>query len=174
MLTKPKSNSVITHEVMGDGTSARISFNVKDAGTVTLDVGNVSSDIYNRAALHGLIQRVSDAAAISRDPATGKPATPADKLAAMKAIVDHYNSGTSEWSRRREGGGGETGGLLYLALARAYPGKHPDELREFVKARSSAERNALLISEKLKPHVDAIRAARAPTTVDAEELLSSL
>lgn len=170
MQTKAKSNSVITHEVVGQ----LISFNVREAGSITLDLGKVANANRERAEVHGFIQRISDAAAISRDPLTGKPASPTEKLEAMRELVEHYESGSAEWSRRREGGMGATGGLLFRALRAMYDGKRTDEqLREFLDKLSRSEQTALLVSDKVKPFADAIR-AEAGKGVDAEALLAGL
>lgn len=93
MQTKPKANSIVTHTLAGD----TLTFTVKDAGTLTLDMTRIHADLMRYAAIHGLIQRVSDGAAISRNPETGLPATPADKHARMARIIAHLESGTAEW-----------------------------------------------------------------------------
>lgn len=172
MQTKPKSNSVITHEFREE--NGELAFLVNGAGETVLPLDRLSTQVRHRAMLHGLIQRISDAAAMSRDPATGRAASPQDKLAAMKSLVDHYASGTLDWGRKREGGGAQEGGLLISVLIRAYPEKPLVELQKFAKARSVVERNALLASEKLKPIADAIRAERAPGGVDVDGLLGGL
>lgn len=170
MQTKPKSNSVITHE-MRDGA---IAFVVAGVGEVVVDLSAISSEVRDRALYHGLIQRVSDAAAISRDPETGKSASPADKLAAMKELVDHYNSGSPDWSRRRAGGtGGGREGLLFTALVRLYPGKSAELIREFLKGKSRAEQSALSSSAKVRPIIDSIR-AEAGRGIDGDALLDGL
>jgi len=67
-----KSNSVITHEI-GD---QRITFTVVGVGDMVMDLTKLNTAIIQRAAMHGMIQRISDAAAISRDPENGNPSTP--------------------------------------------------------------------------------------------------
>lgn len=168
MQSKPKANSVITHEVNGN----IISFHVAGAGTLTLDVSKVNAENVQRASVHGFIQRVSDGAAMSRDPKTGKPATPEDKAARMAAIIAHYESGAAEWSMRGQGTG-ETGGLLYRALVRHLvmdKGASDDDARkrakQFMDALDTGEKKALLASSVIKPHADAIRAEAMP---DADE-----
>lgn len=74
-----------------------ITFEVAGAGEITLQVAKLSPAVLERAVLHGLVQRITDAAAMSRDPATGAPADPAARLAAMSRLVAHYESGTEEW-----------------------------------------------------------------------------
>lgn len=168
MQTKMKSNSIITHEVAGNV----ITFHVKQAGDIVFNMDAVSPANRERAAIHGFIQRISDGAAMSRDPETGQPATPADKLARMQAIAEHYQSGSGDWSMRREGNGVE-GGLLFRALTRLYPNKSADELRAFIEGVSTKERAALMVSPKVKPIVDEIRSA-AVGDINAEDILAKL
>lgn len=169
MQTKAKSNSVITHAVAGDV----ITFTVRDAGEVRLDVSAVSEANRQRAMFHGFIQRISDAAAISRNPETGQPATPQEKLAAMQGLVEHYASGAGEWSRRSAGGIAPEGGLLFRALAKLYPEKSPETIREFLAKRSKSEKAALLVTPDVARVADELRAEGA-RGVDAGELLKGL
>lgn len=92
-----------------------VSFTQNDDGTQTFKIGNqevtfhpdmVNQDLRARAELHGWKQRISDKAALSRDPKTGKSATPEQKFAAVKAIIDHYESGADKWEMERVGGNG--------------------------------------------------------------------
>lgn len=109
-----RSNSVIQTEI-GEHT---LTFKVEGAADMVLDTRLLHKDILTRAVMHGLKQRVSDAAAIPCDEETGKPATPVEKAAAMKAIVDHYNSGAAEWSIGRTASGErEEGGITLRAVA---------------------------------------------------------
>lgn len=171
MTTKPKSNSVITTKVEG----GVITFQVKDAGELLLDTSRVSESNRSRAMLHGFVQRVSDRAAISRNTETGLPATPSEKLAAMKELVEFYETGTEQWAMTRSGGGGvqlDTQ-LLVKALGEIYPERTEEQLSAWVRKRSSAERVALLMSEKVKPIVERLREGLGKG-VDSEGLLAEL
>jgi hypothetical protein len=94
-----------------------LTFTVAGAGEIILNVADIHPAVMRRAAIHGLTQRIADAAALSRNPDNGQPASPADKLAAMARLVDHYNTGTDQWGLRASGGGGAEGGLTVRALA---------------------------------------------------------
>jgi hypothetical protein len=177
MQSKPKSNSVITHEVVGDPEMSEqntIIFNVLGAGKTMLETGRLSRQNLYRAAIHGMIQRISDAAAISRDPETGKPATPAEKLAAMSALVEHYHSGTSEWSRVGVGGGPK-GGFLFEALVRMYPAKTAEDIRTWLDGQSKSAQAALRANPKVAAIISTIRDERlVGTDVDTEALLAEI
>ena len=115
MQSKPKSNSVVTHTLGDDGCT--ITFKVLNAGEFTFDVMAAHANMQHRAAVHGFVQRISDAAAKSRDTETGKPATPADKLAAMRRVADHYASGVDQWALVRAEGGGAGPSIVVRAFA---------------------------------------------------------
>jgi len=123
------------------------------------------------AALHGIKQRVGDAGALGFDKELGRYATEEEKFVAMRRIADHLMSGAADWDIRAAGE--PKGGMLFGALTRAYPGKTPDELRAFIKARSKSEQAALLNAPAIKVHVDAIR-AEAGKGVDTDAILAGL
>lgn len=173
MQTKAKSNSVITHALERyEGGQTLIVFKVKDAGEIRLDMAKLNPAVIERAAIHGLIQRISDAAAISRNPETGLPASVLDKGAAMSALIDHYHSGTAEW-KRAGSGAGAVRGLLLEALVQAYPEKDRERLATWLKKRSAQERAALAVEPRIKLILDELR-AKGTEAVDTEALLGEL
>ena len=72
---KMKSNATMAVEI--DRASNRITFTVRDAGEIVLDMSRLSPEVLAYAAFHGMKQRIADAAAMSRNPDTGAPASPA-------------------------------------------------------------------------------------------------
>jgi len=163
-----ESTRVIAHEIDENG----VTFVVKDVGKLRLAFANLSGTVRDRALAHGLVQRVSDAAAKSRDAKTGRPAEPKLKFEAMKELVDHYMSGTESWSLGRETEG-QNVQLLVECLKEIYPERSEEQLREWLKKRSAADRKALLLSEKIKPIADRITSEKLKH-IDAEDLLSDL
>lgn len=99
MQTKVKSNSVVTHSIVGE---TSIKFDVKGAGSFTFDYSKVAPNLRIRAERHGWIQRISDKAAIGSQDADGNLIREEDKAKikfdAMAACASHYESGTDEWS----------------------------------------------------------------------------
>lgn len=115
-----KSNSVIESTVAEDGRT--ITFTVLGEGSFVFDLERVHPLMIDRAALHGFVQRIADGAAMSRNPDTGQPATPADKMARMRRIAEHYMAGGVEWALRATGerkAGGDAG-LVVTAMCRAF------------------------------------------------------
>lgn len=138
---------------------------------ITISTENLSSEVLRYATLHGLKQKLVDAAAISRNPETGRSATVADKIAAVQEVLDRLLAG--EWNKRREGA--PTGGLLLRALARLYPARTRDQLVEFLAGKSDAEKAALRRNPKVAAIIEEIRAESADDeSIDSDELLAGL
>ena len=88
--------------------------------TLRLHPESLAPEIQRAAMLHGLKQKLVDAAAISRDTVTGRAATLATKYEAVKEIFDRITGAGGEapsWNKPRAGGAGGQGGLLARAIA---------------------------------------------------------
>lgn len=181
-LTGKRANWTIAHKIEG----TKITWNVKDAGALVLDLAAVAQANKERAMGHGFVQRVSDAAAMARDSKTGKSATPQQKFEAMKRLVEHYMSGSEEWSpaRATEGVGrprvDRDKELLAMALGIFQPQKDAGTIAQFVQGLKKEQVTALLVSEQLGESVALAReemekeSREAAKGVDAEELLKGL
>ena len=145
-----KSNSVITHEVERTGGGQLIKFNVVGVGILQLSTASLSPEVFEKAAVHGMVQRISDAAAIGRNPDTGRSATPQEKFDAMAKLVAHYESGTSEWSRVRESGEGSNRGQLFRALGIIYPQRTPEQIRAWMDKQTKEQLSAVRKSQKVR------------------------
>lgn len=176
MQTKAKSNSVITHAPQEDGS---ILFNVKGAGEFRFDPAKTSEANQRRAMLHGFVQRIADAAAMSRNTTTGQAASPADKMAAMQRLVSHYESGSTDWSPARAEG--KAGGLDQVILAAVVEatGKTTEEVRAMVAKGAEgkgitpkAYLAALGTAKLVAPIVARIRGEQAGE--DGDDLLESM
>ena len=150
-----------------------------DQTTATLSTHDLSPDILSQALLHGLKQKLVDAAAIARNIDTGASATTADKKEAVMEILTRLLEGA--WNKGRTAGDGTTvkGSILLLALRRLQPNRDAAELVEWLKDRTDTERAALAKNAKILPHVQAIQAERAAAAVkrsgvDSDELLNDL
>ena len=164
-----KSNSVIETTTSAHG----LSIVVAGGHHLELFLSDLSDDLIRQAALHGLKQKICDAAAISRDPETGRPASARDKYDAMAAVAERLLAG--EWNAKRgDGTGAGAGGLLARALVR-FTGKSAGEIREFLAAKTRAEHAALRANPKIATIIDEIRAERGGAgDVDTDEMLSEL
>jgi len=193
MQSKRKQNAVVGHTVDDSG---KIEFK-SEAGSFIVDMMVLSADVdfkmlpplIQRAAIHGVIQKVSDRAAIGRDPETGASATPEEKFAAMKECADRLMSG-GPWNAVATGGTGSQGGLLYRAMKAIYPNAWSDRtsFATYImqKALSESERLKRKVSEtdvraglmavkRVAKEIDRIRQEEGKTVgIDAGGMLQEL
>lgn len=142
--------------------------------TLSLSVGQLTEEIRNAALMHGLKQKLVDAAAISRNPDTGRSATTEDKYNAVREVYDRLLSG--QWNKQREGGsGGASGGLLFRALSRLYSAKTPEQIREFLEGKTDAEKATLRKLPAIAAIIEQLKAESAKTDgIDGAALLAGL
>jgi hypothetical protein len=133
----------------------------------------LTPEIREIALLHGLKQKLVDAAAMSRNPITGRSATIEDKFEAVSIVHKRLLAGA--WNAPREGSGA-TGGILFQALCRLYEGrKTPDELREYLAGKSDTEKTALRKNSRIAAVIEEIRAETGKDSgIDTDELLGEL
>jgi hypothetical protein len=136
-------------------------------GEALLDLDRLHPSVVKRALIYGMKQRISNAAAQSRDPKTGASASPAAKLAAMTRLVDHYNSGAEEWSPRQSDEDKMT--LLGEALAELRPDRTREQVQAYVTGLSKADRVALEARADVQKIIARLTGA---DQVDTDRLLS--
>ena len=173
-MNETKRNATITATInneLGQRTSLVLSF--ANGAQLVLHPDELTGDITFAAIMHGLKQKLVDAAAISRNPETGRPATVEDKYQAVKTVYDRLLAGA--WNATREGGGA-TGGLLLQALVRMYAGrKTVDELRAFLADKTDAEKTALRKNPRVAQIIEDIRAETGKAAnIDTDGLLGEL
>lgn len=158
-----------------DGCGIEITF-ADGSDPILMTSYNLANEVFWQALAHGLKQKLVDAAAISRNPETGRSATVGDKAKAVHEVYNRLLSG--EWNKRRESGeGGGTGGLLFAALVRLYAGrKSDDEIRAFLAGKTDKEQAALRASSRVAPIIQAIKDERAAKKglPDGDDLLADL
>lgn len=164
-----KRNATITATI--DGNTLALTF--ANGETLAMRGDELNSDVQQYAMMHGLKQKLVDAAAISRNTETGRAATVEDKYQAVRTVYDRLLGG--QWNAVREGGGA-TGGLLLQALCRMYAGrKTPEELKAFLADKSDAEKTALRKNPRVAQIINDIRAETGKATdIDTDELLGEL
>lgn len=142
---------------------------------------DLSPEILSQALLHGLKQKLVDAAAIARNTETGASATAEDKRDAVVRMLERLLEG--DWNSRREGSASvEKGSILFLALQRAKPNDDPAKLREWLRTRTDAEKAAIGKNPKLIPFILQVQAERAAAAaervkksgIDSDDLLADL
>lgn len=126
---------------------------------IELNPVDLIDGIREQAIYHGLKQKLVDAAAISRNPETGRSASIEDKYQAVRAVYDRLISG--HWNAVRGEGGTGTGGLLFAALCRMYAGrKTEEELREWLATKDKKAQAELRKNPKVAAIIEQIKAER--------------
>lgn len=149
-----------------------LTFTGDNGRVLTLDAQSLSREVWDAAVMHGLKQKIGDAAAISRNPETGRSATTDDKFDAMSEVFNRLMAG--HWNKPRESGEGAAGGgLLFKALCRVKSDKTPAEVRAYLDGRTKEEQAALRKVPVIAAAIDAIRAESAKAAgIDGEALLA--
>lgn len=166
-----KRNATITATI--DDNLGGITLTFANGQELRIHASQLTPEIGAHALMHGLKQKLVDAAAISRNPETGRAATVEDKYQAVKTVYDRLLGGA--WNATREGGGA-TGGLLLQALVRMYAGrKTVDELRAFLADKTDAEKTALRKNPRVAQIIEDIRAETGKAaSIDTDEMLGEL
>lgn len=150
---------------------------VAGVGEIRVPIDVLNQDIIEQAIYHGLKQKIVDAAALSRNPETGKSATPEEKFAAMQAVAERLMgmSGPAEWNARAESDGTPEG-LLARALMKV-TGQDADTVSKFLKALDKKAQAALRADPDIAPVIAEMKAAADASRgrgVDTAGLLAAL
>lgn len=175
-----KKNSVISVEF--DNGNLRLA--IADVGEISLALASLSDDIREKALVHGLTQKVSDAAAIAKAdlPADATEAAKV-KFEAMKAVADRLAEG--DWSKRSGDGAGPVAGVIFRAFvefvtnaakAKKRPAPSEAEIRAVYDAKDRAGQLALRNVPEIAAIIERIKSERGASAakVDASALLGEL
>ena len=135
-----------------------------DKGAIVVKVLELTPAIVDQATLHGLKQKICDAAASFK--------TVGEKHAAMLEVADRIKAG--EWNKRGEGSGAPTG-LLLKALVRLYPTKTREDLVDYLAGKDKSQQAALRQNAKIAAMIETIKAESAKTGgADSDAMLDEL
>lgn len=138
---------------------------------------SLTPEIQRAALLHGLKQKLVDAAAIARDTATGRAATISTKYDAVKEVFDRITGSGGEapsWNKPRAGGAGGQGGLLARAIAR-YKNVALEQAKAYLDRLTDAQKQALRVDPRIAAVINELRLETAkPAGIDTDALLSGL
>lgn len=170
--TQTRTPAIAVECILADDGLDHLIIKPANDGPIRVYPHELSSAIGRMAILHGLKQKLVDAAAISRDPETGRSATSETKMDAVFEVLQRLRAG--EWNKRREGT--PTGGLLFRALCRMQPGKDADVIRAFLAGKSDKEQAALRANPRVAAVIEEIKAERAGDVggVDTDAMLVDL
>lgn len=178
MTNETRTPAIDATVTIGDGTrtieapTGFLHLTFGNGKTLTIATNEISPDIRTQAMLHGLKQKLVDAAAISRNPDTGRSATIDDKYNAVREVFDRLMSG--QWNKVRDGGSGTKGGLLFRALCIMYADKSAEAIRAFLDKKTPAEKTALRNTKKIADIILTLKDDEAGDDVDTDALLKEL
>lgn len=151
-----------------------LTINFANGKTIEVDVTKLSPEIQKQAMLHGLKQKLVDAAAIARNTETGRSATISDKYDAVREVADRVMGEGATWNKVREAGAaGGSSSLLARALV-AMSGKSRAEIDAYLETKSKEEKAALRSSSKVAAIILTLQASSSKSSVDSAELLGEL
>ena len=161
-----------------------IEASITDDGTLTLEFRHgerlalhpeaLAPEIQRAALLHGLKQKLVDAAAIARDTTTGRAATIQTKYDAVREIFDRITGENPSWNKPRAGGAGGQGGLLARAIAR-YKNVALEQAKAYLDRLTDAQKQALRVDHRIAAIINELRLESAkPAGIDTDALLSGL
>lgn len=166
-----KTETTRTPAISAEINGTRLVFTGDNGRELSVSIEQLDDSIRTQAMMHGLKQKIGDAAAISRNPDTGRSATTDDKFDAMSEVLNRLLSG--QWNKTREGGDGGAGGLLFKALCKVKADKTPAEVRAYLDGRTKEEQAALRKVPVIAAAIEEIRAAQAKDGgIDGEALLA--
>jgi len=159
----------ISAEILGNS----LTIKAASGRELTLHLHNLAPEIREMATMHGLKQKLVDAAAIARNPDTGRSATVEDKFDAISEVYNRLMSG--QWNKGRGEGASESGGLLFRALCRLYPAKTQESIRTYLGTLTKEQHAALRKTGKVAAMIETIRAESAKSDgIDGDALLDGL
>jgi len=174
-----KKNSIIA-TAFANGV---LTFTITGAGEIILPIAELSDDLRERAMLHGIVQKISDAAAMPKADLTGDAAKDAlTKFEAMKSVADRLRDG--DWSKRNGDGSGPVAGVIFRAFvefvtnaAKAKKATVPTDeaIRAVYDAKTRAEQLALRNVPAIATIIERIKSERgAAVSVNTDDLLGEL
>jgi hypothetical protein len=171
MTTVNKLDSIKIPAIQSDISAEVLTLTFQNGGEIILDAAALTPQLRIDAMMHGLKQKLVDAAAIGRNPDTGRSATIADKFDAVNDVYTRL-AGGGDWNKAREGGSGANNGVLVRALVEM-TGKSPQTIVTFLEAKTKEEKAALRINPKVAAIIARMQSEKN-TAIDTDELLAEI
>jgi hypothetical protein len=165
--------SAITADIFG--TTLTLTFS--NGAEIVLDSAKLSPEMQQQAMLHGLKQKLVDAAAIARNVDTGRSATVEDKYNAVRKVYARLTSDTPAWNEGR-GAAGESvtagGGAILVRALIKMTGKDEAYVKDFLSAKTKEQRAALRKNPQVLAVIAELQAATVTNGINTAELLGEL
>lgn len=143
-LAAPTRKPVVSTDIFGDS----LTLTFKTGHELSIDINTLSPEIQKQAMLHGLKQKLVDAAAIARNTDTGDSATEHDKYMAVKTVFDRITMVNGTWNAIREGVEKAQGGVFMRAVMEL-TGKTKAQLDAMLEKLSKEQIAALKKNDKI-------------------------
>lgn len=177
-----RKNAIVSVSVERNGSDATdqsVTFTVEGQSPIQIRLNELSTEIRAQAMIHGITQKISDAAAL------GKDATPADKYAAMLAVAERISSPNGSWNKRNgEGSESAPSGLIFrafyqFAVDRAEAMKKPipaeSVVRELYDSKTRSEQLAIRKIPEVAAIMERMKGDKlAKSAPDADALLADI
>lgn len=141
-----------------------------DGRTLEVRADTYGPEVQAHAALFGLQRKLTNFAALSRDPETGRSPTDAERMDAV--MTGHGAMLQHGWTLPRgEGTPGSSGGLLYRAMCRVWPERSPEVIRAKLASLTPAQQAALRLKHPgIKAAIDELKAEDAAKSGQVDDL----
>ena len=153
--------------------NGRLTLTFGNGLNIYVAMGDLSPEIATQCMMHGLKQKLVDAAAISRNPDTGRSATIMDKYEAVREVYERLLAG--QWNKVRDGAA-VSGGLLFRALCIIYADtKTPEAIKAYLSTKTPEQKTALRKVPNIAAQIETLKAADIKTDgIDTDSLLDEL
>lgn len=141
-----------------------------DGRTIRLDAAQMDEAMKAIALMHGLKQKLVDAAAIPRDTVTGRSPSLLDKFTAVQEVAERITGPAPAWNKIRDGGVSSANELLIRALVEM-SGKPREAVAAMVEASSKEELAALRKHPKVAVILLRMATENANANIDSNALL---
>ena len=146
---------------------------------IVVDANSINDDIRNMAILHGLKQKLVDAAAISRNLETGASASVDDMYLAVNKIADRLTAPDVKSNENRasgEGGATATAGVnnILLRALMKMTGRDEAYVRQYLGDKTKEQRAALRKNPRVVQIMAELQAATVVNGVNTDDLLNEL
>jgi hypothetical protein len=167
-MTTSKKTPDIQSDIMG--TILTITFST--GHFLEVDVTKLTPEMQAQAMLHGMKQKLVDAAAIARDTTTGRAVTIETKIDAVREVYDRVVT-CGVWNKVRGDGSGK-GSKSYLCEAlMEITGKTRESITAYMASKTKEDLSALKSTPRIATIIARIEAAKVDG-VDVEGLLDEL
>lgn len=142
---------------------------------LAVDVSTLNPEIQRTAMLHGIKQKLVDAAAIARNTETGTSVSVDDKYVAVHEVYVRLTSQNPTWNKERAAAGTptSTNNLLVRALMQM-TGRDKAYVDDFLSSKTKEQRAALKTNPRVLAIIAELQAAAPSNGVDTDGLLEEL